>query len=52
MFLFEVTSLGMHFAVTRFLINIPGIIIIAVILSAIISKKEVQRIYMKAKSTE
>ena len=50
MFLFEVTSLGMPFALTRFLINIPGIIIIAAILSAIVSKKEIQRIYTKAEA--
>ncbi len=50
MFLFEVTSLGMHFAVTRFLINIPGIIIIAAILSAMVSKKEIQQVYVKAET--
>ncbi len=50
MFLFEVTSLGMQFAVTRFLINIPGIIIIAAILAAMVSKKEVQQVYAKAET--
>ena len=48
MFLFEVTSLGMQFAVTRFLINIPGIIIIAAILAVMVSKKEFQQVYANA----
>lgn len=50
MFLFEMSSLGMPFAVTRFLINIPGIIIIAAILSAMVSKKEIQQVYTKAEA--
>ncbi len=45
MFLFEMSSLGAKFAVTRLLIDIPGIIIIAYILSKMISKKEIQDIY-------
>ena len=50
MFLFELTSLGAKFAVTRLLIDIPGIIIIAFILSKLISKDEVERIYENAKN--
>lgn len=48
MFLFEVTSLGIKFAVTRLLIDIPGIIIISWILSTLISKNEVMQIYKNA----
>ena len=50
MFLFELSSLGINFAVTRLLVDIPGIIIIAYILSYIISKEEIKRIYAKAES--
>lgn len=50
MFLFELNALGIEFALTRLLINIPGIIIIAFILSKMISKKELTKIYQKAES--
>jgi uncharacterized membrane protein YraQ (UPF0718 family) len=50
MFLFEVASLGTRFALTRMLIDIPGIIIIAYLLNALISKKEIQEIYKQAES--
>ena len=49
MFLFEMTSLVAKFAFTRLFIDIPGIIIIAFILSKFISKSEIKRIYDKAK---
>lgn len=48
MFLFEVASLGTKFAVTRLLIDIPGVIIIAAILSAMVSKDEIKQIYNNA----
>lgn len=48
MFLFEMASLGTKFAATRLLIDIPGIIIIALILSKLISKKEVEDLYKNA----
>ena len=48
MFLFEVASLGAKFAVTRLLIDIPGIIIIAFVLSKLISKDEIDKIYSNA----
>ena len=48
MFLFEMASLGPKFAVTRLLVDIPGIIIIAYILSNIVSKEELDEIYKKA----
>jgi hypothetical protein len=50
MFLFEMSALGARFALTRLLIDIPGIIIIAFILDRLITKKEVEEIYEKANS--
>ncbi|PKM96432.1 MAG: permease [Firmicutes bacterium HGW-Firmicutes-1] len=50
MFLFEVSALGSKFAITRLLIDIPGIIIIAYIMSALISKDEMKKLYEKAEN--
>jgi len=50
MFLFEIGSLGPKFAVTRLLIDIPGIILIAVIISKFLSEKEIEQIYENAKT--
>lgn len=50
MFLFEVAALGNKFALARLLIDIPGIIIIAYVLSIMVSKKEVEELYENAKS--
>lgn len=50
MFLFELSALGAKFAVTRLLIDIPGIIIIAYILNLVINKDEIKKIYDKAES--
>ncbi len=50
MFLFEMASLGAKFAFTRLLVDIPGIIIIAYILSKLISKQEIQKIYESAEN--
>ncbi len=52
MFLFEMASLGNKFAITRLLIDIPGIIIIAYLLSKSVSKQEVDRIYEDVKSLD
>lgn len=52
MFLFEVASLGSKFAITRLLIDIPGIIIIAFLLSKSVSKQDVEKIYENVKSLE
>lgn len=49
MFLFEMAALGSRFAIARLLIDIPGIIIIAFIISKMVSKKEVKALYEKAK---
>ncbi|MBM7562095.1 permease [Fusibacter tunisiensis] len=48
MFIFELTALGPVFAITRMLINIPGILIIAHIISRRLSPDEVNRIYEAA----
>lgn len=48
MFLFEISSLGPKFAVTRLLVDIPGIIIIARILAAMVPKEEIRRLYQAA----
>lgn len=48
MFLFEVSSLGAKFAVTRLLVDIPGIIIIAYIIKLFTSKEEIKKIYENA----
>lgn len=50
MFLFEMAALGAKFAIVRLLIDIPGIIIMAIILEKMISKEEVQQIYEKVES--
>ncbi|MDC7245105.1 MAG: permease [Sphaerochaetaceae bacterium] len=50
MFLFEIAALGPAFAVTRLLIDIPGVIIIAQLLSLTVSKKEVDRLYENAQN--
>jgi uncharacterized membrane protein YraQ (UPF0718 family) len=50
MFLFEMTALGSKFAITRLMIDIPGIIIMAFILSKIVSEKEVEKLYEKAEA--
>jgi uncharacterized membrane protein YraQ (UPF0718 family) len=52
MFLFELSSLGSRFAISRLLIDIPGIIIIAFILSKVVSKKEIEELYEMAKSID
>jgi len=48
MILFEIASLGPAFALTRLVVDIPGIIIIAYILSRFASKEEVARLYENA----
>ncbi len=50
MFLFELTSLGAKFAITRLLVDIPGIILIAFVLSKLIPKKEVEQMCENAKT--
>lgn len=52
MFLFEMAALGNRFSISRLLIDIPGIIIIAFILSKMVSKKEVNELYENAKTID
>ena len=44
------SSLGKSFAITRLLIDIPGIIIIAYILAAFVSKDEIKKLYKNAEN--
>lgn len=48
MFLFELSALGGKFAITRLLVDIPGIIIIAYFLAKIIPNDEIKQIYARA----
>lgn len=50
MFLFEISALGSRFAITRLLVDIPGIILIAYIMCSIVPKSEVEKIYENADS--
>ena len=50
MLLFEFTSLGVPFALSRLLVNLPGIIIIAAILEKFMSQKEKDSLYERAQS--
>lgn len=49
MFLFEISALGAKFAVTRMLIDIPGIVLIGYILNKMVSEKEKEQLYEGAK---
>lgn len=44
MFLFEYSALGPQFAITRLLVDIPGIIIIAILLSRLLSQGDKEKI--------
>lgn len=48
MVIFEIESLGASFALTRLLVDIPGIIIIAILLSKFVGKEEIEEIYENA----
>lgn len=48
MLLFEIASMGSKFALTRLLINIPGILLIAYIVNKSLSENEIKEIYEKA----
>lgn len=50
MLLFEFSSLGATFALTRLLINLPGIIIIATLLGKLMPKEEIDSIYERAQT--
>lgn len=48
MLLFEIASMGSKFALTRLLINLPGILLIAYIVNKSLSEKDIEEIYEKA----
>ena len=50
MLMFELSALGATFTLTRLLVNIPGILLIAYILSSLVSREEIAGIYEKAQS--
>lgn len=50
MLLFEAAALGNRFAITRLLIDIPGIILIAYVLSSFVSKEEIDKIVKNVKN--
>ncbi|MGC9321743.1 MAG: hypothetical protein ACP5FY_05835 [Kosmotogaceae bacterium] len=50
MFMFEMGSLGAGFALLRLAINIPGILLIAIILERITGKESIEAIYAQATS--
>ncbi|MCH4888142.1 permease [Acidaminobacter sp. JC074] len=50
MFMFEITSLGPRFAITRLVVDIIGIMIIAYVIQKLVSKEEVKAIYDKAET--
>ncbi|SFH14698.1 hypothetical protein SAMN05660649_04043 [Desulfotomaculum arcticum] len=49
MLLFEASSMGWKFMLARFIINIPGIILIAYIIDKMITSQEEELIYASAK---
>lgn len=49
MLLFEISNLGPTFALTRLLVNIPIIVLIAFILPRLVTEKEIEEIYENAK---
>ena len=50
MILFEFESLGASFALTRLLVDVPGIIIIALLLTKLGSKEEIKELYENAEN--
>lgn len=52
MFLFEISALGLPFALTRLAVNIPGIIILAMIISKVVSKKHSDALYELARQEQ
>ncbi|SHM66770.1 Predicted permease [Caldanaerovirga acetigignens] len=47
MFLFEVSSMGHKFAITRWLVNLFGIITMAYLIEFLMTRKEIEEIYKK-----
>ena len=52
MFLFELSALGTSFALTRLLVNIPGIIGMAYLLRLLLREQEVKDLYARAEALQ
>jgi len=52
MFMFEMASLGAKFAVTRLIVDIPGIVLISFALSKLIPRDEINKIYENAEKLD
>ena len=52
MILFEIAAMGTKFAMTRFIINIFGILLIAYLVNKSLSEKEIASIYKNAQESE
>ena len=52
MLLFESTNLGLSFALLRLALDIPGILIIAKVISVFVSEDEQKEIYRRAEEEE
>jgi uncharacterized membrane protein YraQ (UPF0718 family) len=48
MLLFEISALGQKFAITRLLVDIPGIIVIAALINRLLKPREIETIYQQA----
>ncbi len=49
MLLFEASSLGIRFTLARLAIDIPGIVLIALALKAVVPRREIERMYRAAR---
>lgn len=47
MFLFEISSLGYEFAVTRWIVNLFGIIAMAYLIESVLTREEIDEVYKK-----
>ncbi|MEG0295322.1 MAG: permease [Clostridium sp.] len=50
--LFEISALGFEFTMARFIINLPGIIIMGLLINWLLSKKDLEKIYYNAKKID
>jgi uncharacterized membrane protein YraQ (UPF0718 family) len=50
--MFEVTALGYEFTLTRFLINLPGIILMGYVVQWLMSKNELDNVYTNAENND
>lgn len=52
MFLFEMSSLGSKFAITRALVDIPGVILLAYIIQRLMPRQEIERFYSRCAAAD